>query len=207
MKKIVLGITGGIATGKTTVTAMFAELGTETISADEIAREVLAPGTEASEEAINRFGPSILSSDGSIDRRALGEIVFRDPDALQSLNAITHPHIIAALKDRIQRFRESPKGPHVLAAEIPLLVECNLIDLVDKVVVVSAEQETQIHRLTTRGLFISEALQRISAQVPIDEKLALADWVIRTDGSLEDTRRQVQWVWEQVEMLSKDSID
>ena len=194
---LVLGITGGIATGKTTVMEMFRDIGAQTLSADEVAREVLAPGTQAAEKVVERFGPSILAPDGSIDRKALGEIVFRDPKAREELNAITHPLIIARLEERIQEFRERAGEGEVLAVEIPLLVECNLARLVDKVVVVAAEQETQVRRLTTRSMSLDQARQRVAAQVPIKDKLPLADWVVWTDGTLEDTRQQVARIWEE----------
>lgn len=195
---IVLGITGGVATGKTTVTEMFRELGAETLSADEIARDVLAPGSPAACEVVRRFGPSILAPDGSIDRRALGEIVFSDPEARGALNSITHPHIIAIMEDRIRRFRAATGCRGVMAVEIPLLVESDLTWLVNKVIVVAAEQETQMNRLTTRGLSIDQARQRIDAQIPIGEKLPLADWVVTTEGSLQETLRQVELIWRQV---------
>ncbi|HOM71526.1 MAG TPA: dephospho-CoA kinase [Armatimonadota bacterium] len=195
---IVLGITGGIATGKSTVAEMFRELGAEVLSADEIARDVLAPGTPAANEAVRRFGNGILAPDGSINRRALGEIVFKDPQARVALNDITHPRIIEILEDRVNRFCEKAKEDDVLVVEIPLLVECNLSRLVDKVIVVAAEQDTQIHRLTTRGLSAEEARNRISAQMPIRQKIPLADWVIWTENSLEETLQQVMRVWEQV---------
>jgi len=195
---VVVGITGGAATGKTTVMRMFAEFGAETVSADEVAHEVLAPATPAAEQVARRFGPSVIASNGSINRPALGEIIFRDPEAREVLNAITHPPIIAILEQRIRKFRRRARQREILAVEIPLLVECNLTRLVDKVVVVAAEQETQMHRLTTRGLSLDQARQRVAAQMPIGEKLPLADWVVWTERSLEDTRRQVAEIWEQV---------
>lgn len=192
---IVLGITGGIATGKTTVTDMFRELGAETISADEVAREVLAPGAPIIDELVERFGLSIVKSDGSIDRRALAEIVFSNPENLTALNNITHPPVIAIIEERINEFRSRAGKRDILAVEVPLLIECNLMGLVDKVIVVAAEQETQLIRLTTRGLTYEEAGRRVAAQLPISEKLQFADEVVRTDTSLEDTRRQVERVW------------
>lgn len=194
---IVLGITGGVATGKTTVMGMFRELGAETLSADEIARDVLAPGTPEADEVIRQFGPSVLSSDGNIDRRKLGELVFSNSEAKQSLESITHPRIIAILEQRINEFRKRATCCVALAVEIPLLVECKLMPLVDKVLVVTTEQETQIIRLKTRGFSTNEALRRINAQMPMGEKLCAADIVIRTDVSFEDTRRQVERAWEE----------
>lgn len=202
---VVLGITGGIATGKTTVTEMFRKLGADVLSADEVARDVLAPGSPASEEVARRFGASVLASDGSIDRQALADVVFRDEEARETLNAITHPRIIAVLEERAKEFREPQGRPGVLVLEIPLLIECGLEHTVDKVVVVAAEQETQMSRLTTRGLTDEQARQRVAAQMPTSEKVQLADWVITTDGGLEDTRRQVDRIWKQVGELTDHS--
>lgn len=202
----VLGITGGIATGKTTVTAMLRELGAETISADEIARESLAPGSETVEELVRRFGDAILEPDGNVNRRRLGEIVFRDSEALSALNSITHPLIISIMKDRINEFRSRAGEHDVLAAEIPLLIECGLFDLVDKVIVVAAEQQAQIIRLTTRGLTNEEALYRVTAQMPLSEKLQFADEVIRTDMGLEDTKKQVEQMWKRVQGCGSNNI-
>ncbi|MBI2843376.1 MAG: dephospho-CoA kinase [Armatimonadetes bacterium] len=195
---VVLGITGGVATGKTTVAGMFRSLGAVTLSADEVAREVLAPGSPAVAEVIERFGQAVAAPGGGIDRSALADTVFGDEEALRDLNAITHPRIISILKERIEEFRRKSREGEVLAVEIPLLIECNLQRLVDYVVVVAAEQETQMSRLTTRGLSLEQARRRIEAQMPVREKLQYADWVVSTDAGLDDTARQVEQIWEQV---------
>jgi dephospho-CoA kinase len=195
---VVLGITGGVATGKTTVTELFRKLGARTVSADEIARQVIDVGMPAADEVAREFGPRVITPDGSIDRGELARIVFRDPEARRKLDAITHPRIIRILEERVRAFRESAAEGDVLAVEIPLLIECGLQWLVDKVIVVAAEQETQMSRLTTRGFSTEEASLRIAAQAPIEEKMRVADWVIRTDGDLDETERQVERVWEQV---------
>lgn len=195
---VIVGITGGIATGKSTVTSMFADLGAETLSADDVARDVLEPGSPAFEEALQRFGKGILTPDGKVDRPVLGEIVFRDQSAREFLNSITHPRIIALLDERIQGFRRTHLSGGVLAVEIPLLFECDLVYLVDKVIVVVAEQQAQMNRLTTRGYSHDQARERINAQMPISEKVPLADWVIHTDTSLDDTKRQVECIWAEI---------
>jgi len=194
---LVLGITGGVATGKTTVVEMLREMGARTISADEIAREVLSPGAPAAEEVAKRFGAAVLTPGGAIDRKALADIIFHDEKAREVLNSITHPRIIAILEERIREFRERAGEGEMLVAEIPLLVECDLLYLVDKVVVVAAEQHTQMSRLTTRGLSKEQAQERIEAQAPLSGKLALADWVVWTDKGLTDTRRQVARIWQE----------
>jgi dephospho-CoA kinase len=193
---IVLGITGGIATGKSTVTEMFRELGAETLSADVIAREVLEPGTPGLERIAREFGKGILMPDGSLDRGALAEIVFRNPEALSRINSITHPLIIERMERFVDEFRGRAGERAVLAAEIPLLVECGLSRLVDKVVVVAAEQDTQMSRLKKRGHSTDEAARRLAAQLPMVDKLACGDWVVRTDTSMDATRRQVEEIWQ-----------
>jgi dephospho-CoA kinase len=194
---MVLGITGGIAAGKSTVMAYFSELGAEILDADEVARDVVVPGSLASEQLIKEFGPDIVGEDGRIDRRRLGAIVFDNEQARKKLNEITHPQIIKILENRIDDFKEKHKNDNsLLAVEIPLLIECNLFHLVDKVIVVASEQAAQIHRLKMRGgLSTEEAAQRVAAQMPLSEKEKFGDWVIRTDGTLEETRRQVESIW------------
>jgi len=199
----VIGITGGIASGKSTVLRLFGELGATTLSADDLAREVLAKGTEGYAEAVARFGESIVRPDGEIDRSALGAIVFSDESARQALNDITHPRIIAAMQRHIDGFRSSPPKPDsVLAVEIPLLIECGLEGIVDEVLLVVAEPETQVRRLTSRSsLTRQEALSRLAAQMPIDRKIEHADRVIHNEGSLEDLADIVRVVWDEILLL------
>jgi dephospho-CoA kinase len=199
----VLGITGGIGTGKTTVLRMLESLGAQTLSADDLARDVLAKGAPAYHEVVKRFGSGILAADGKIDRAALGDIVFGDQDARQALNDITHPRIIQLLKKRIKDFRrDAGAGKAVLAVEIPLLIECGLEGLVDEVLLVAAEQRTQVSRLTTvGGLSAEQALQRIGAQMPLEEKLEKSDRVIRNDGDLESLEDSVRRAWGEISLL------
>lgn len=196
----VLGITGGVATGKSTVLGLFRSLGAETLSADEVAREVLARGTPAYHETVARFGEGILADDGEIDRAALGEVVFGDPKARQDLNDITHPRIIQLLQERIAVFRrEAGAEKRVLAVEIPLLVECGLEGLVDEVLLVAAEQRTQVSRLTSVGGFTAEqALNRIQAQMPLCEKIDKADYVIWNDADMLSLQDSVERIWDEI---------
>ena len=194
---VVIGVTGGIATGKSAVARMFADLGAELISADDIAREVLAHGSPVLACVIERFGKDLLLPNGDLDRSRLAAIIFSDPQARDDLNAITHPAIIAGMREEIERFRHShDAGRRILIAEIPLLFECQLQTVVDKVVVVAAEQRTQESRLMKRDrLNREQALARISSQMPLREKIGLADWVLWTDGDLPETERQVRQIW------------
>ena len=191
----ILGITGGVATGKSTVTGMLAEEGALTVSADDIARAQLAPGTELTQAVLAAFPLCRDATGQGIDRRALSQLIFADAQARTQLEALTHPAIIAALELQITEWRNA--GPGIAIAEIPLLFEADLGRLVDVVVVVACEETTQIMRLQTRQVIDeAEARRQIAAQWPISAKIARADIVINTDKGLEDTRRQVQALWD-----------
>jgi dephospho-CoA kinase len=199
----VLGITGGIGTGKSTVLRMFQALGAQTLSADDLARDVLAKDEPAYLEVVQRFGPGVVADDGQIDRAALGDIVFGDPEARQALNSITHPRIIGLLRQRIAEFRQGAgTGNLVMAVEIPLLIECGLECLVDEVLLVAAEQRTQVSRLTTVGhLSMEQALGRIYSQMPTEEKLKRADRVIWNDSDLGFLEDSVKRIWGEILLL------
>lgn len=199
----VIGITGGIATGKSTVLRLFGEFGAQTLSADDLAREVLARDGSAYHQTVEHFGDSILRPDGEIDRQALAAIVFADPDARAHINRITHPQIISAMQQAIDSFRKKPPAPDaVLALEIPLLVECGLESMVDKVVVVATEQAMQQSRLTYRsGLSAEDVERRIAAQMPIERKAEHADFVIWNNSSMEDLRRSCSALWHEIHLL------
>ncbi len=191
----VLGITGGIATGKSTVTQMLAELGAPTISADAIARALLAPGTPTTEAVLAAFPGCAAPEPDKIDRRALARIIFADAEARTRLEALTHPPIIEALRVQIAEWRASSAAP-AAAAEIPLLFEAGLENDVDKVVVVSCTEPVQQARLRARdGVSEEEAQRQIAAQWPLAEKIARADFGVTTDYGLEDIRRQVAALW------------
>ena len=196
---IILGITGGIATGKSTVTRMFADLGAPTASADDIARELLLPGTPQTAQVAEAF-PSTASSTEpiTIDRRALSSTIFGDETARKRLEAILHPPIIAELSRRIAEFRssEGEVGEGVAAIEIPLLFESGLTSMVDKVVVVAVDEETQLARLQQRlGIDRAAAEQQLAAQWPLAKKVAAADYVIDSGAPLDDVRERVRQVW------------
>lgn len=197
----VLGITGGIATGKSTVTRMLADLGAPTVSADVLARELLAPGTETTQAVLAAFPACADKADETgltIDRRALGRLVFADEAARLRLESLTHPAIIAGLRAKIASWHTSGHAP-AAAAEIPLLFEAGLGAAVDCVVVVSCDEAMQVTRLRGRlGVDEAEARRQLAAQWPLSEKIARADVVITTDGDLEDTRRQVEALWEKM---------
>ncbi len=196
-----IGLTGGIASGKTVVAKRLAERGAIHIDADLLAREVVEPGTPGLVAIAERFGDSVITSDGSLDRAALGAIVFSDPQARLDLNGITHP-AVKALTTKL--FAEATqRNPHaVVVYDVPLLVEASKGDdyhRFDLVVVVNASRETRMSRLMElRGLSGEEATHRLNSQATDAERLAIADVVIDSNGTLADTLRQADALWERV---------
>lgn len=185
----VVGLTGGIGSGKSTVAAFFKQQGAEVVDADQIAREVVEPGRPALEAIIKAFGRDVLQSNGRLDRARLAAIVFKDVAARERLEAITHPPIRQRLLEEVEA-RRARSG--LLVLDIPLLYERPRIEAVDAVVVVWVDAATQLERLLARGGLDEEAARaRIAAQMPLDEKKARADHVIDNSGSREATRRQV----------------
>lgn len=190
-----VGLTGGIASGKSTVLAHFRSCGAATIDADVVAREVVEPGSEGLRHVIDRFGPEYIRDDGTLDRAKLGQLVFADDEQRQALNAILHPLINARIRQRMTQLARQTSGAPVIV-DIPLLIENRLTDLFDRIIVVYIPQTMQIERLMVRdGLSKDEALQRIRAQMPLDEKKEYADCIIDNSSSVENTRRQVERIW------------
>ena len=186
----VLGLTGGIGSGKSTVSQMFAEYGAEVVDADQIAREVVAPGQPALQAIKEAFGAAVIRPDGRLDRTRLGGLIFRDPASRARLNTITHPRIQERLQQEVE-VRRPRDG--ILILDIPLLYETGRGDMVEAVIVVWVDRVTQLRRLIDRaGLTANEAAQRLAAQMSLDEKRSRADYVIDNTGSLETTRQQVQ---------------
>ncbi len=187
-----LGLTGNIATGKSTVAAILRELGAIVLDADQIAREVIAPGTEGLAEVVRAFGREVLRPDGSLDRRAMAARVFRDPAQLRRLEAIIHPRVRQRLEAAIAA---APPGS-VLVLEVIRLFEASYAARCRQVWVTDCPREMQIARLmASRGMSREEATLRVDAQPPQSEKRARADVVIDTSGDLENTRRQVLTAW------------
>jgi dephospho-CoA kinase len=189
-----VGLTGGIGSGKTTVAAMFAELGAVVVDADEVAREVVAVGTPGLRQVVDRFGTDILRPDGSLDRPELGRRVFADPQALAALNAIVHPLVGARTAELV----DQAAGAQVLIHDVPLLVENGLQDGYDAVVVVLAPVELREERLAERGLPADEARARMSRQANDDARRAVATEVLCNDGSVSQLRDRVRGVWQRL---------
>ncbi|MDX6351305.1 MAG: dephospho-CoA kinase [Streptomyces sp.] len=187
------GLTGGIGSGKSTVSALLSSYGAVIIDSDRIAREVVEPGTPGLAAVVAAFGPGILLPDGALDRPALGSIVFADPDRLRALNAIVHPLV----RDRSAQL-EAAAGPDALVIhDVPLLAENGLAPLYDSVIVVDASPETQLDRLVRlRGMSEDEARARMAAQASRQDRLAIADFVIDNDGPLDALEPQVRKAWE-----------
>jgi dephospho-CoA kinase len=194
---VIAGLTGGIATGKSTVAALFRDLGARVIDFDALAHRVMSPGLKAWEEIVKFFGTGILNPDRTINRKELGRLVFDDPEKLARLNSIVHPAVFE--EDRKITAEILARDPDaVIIKEIPLLVEAGAGHLVDKIIVVHASPEVQLQRLLGRGFNREEALKRINAQAPPGEKMKWADFVIYNDGCLEETRKQVEEVYRQL---------
>ena len=194
---IVIGLTGGICSGKSTVSGFLAELGAVTISADEIGHEAFQPYTTMWQEVVQSFGRDILKEGDEIDRQKLGQIVFNDADALARLNRIMHPAMHSVAKERIERLKQ--QGTKVAVLEAPLLVEANWLDLVNQVWVTTASESTVLSRCCRRsGLSEDQARARISSQLPPEERLKYADAVINTDVLLDEVRARVKELWERL---------
>lgn len=182
-----VALTGGIASGKTAVSAMFAELGAAVVDTDVIAREVVEPGQPALDEIRERFGDTVFDTRGRLDRAALRRLVFADDAARDDLEAILHPRIRAETR----RQALAVSGPYQLIV-VPLLVGSPLLDFVDRVLVVDCSEQTQLERLLERDAEFEDQARRIlAAQASREQRLAIADDIIRNDGSLEDLQGQV----------------
>jgi dephospho-CoA kinase len=192
---MVLGLTGGIATGKSTVSALFQQRGAVVIDADQVARQVVEPGEEGLARIVRQFGTQVMQPDRRLDRAALGRIIFNDAAARQKLNQLLHPLIRQAMQQQT-RFVLEKNAQTIVLWDTPLLIEGNLLPFVEKVIVVYVPASMQLARLIKRDAFsVAEAQNRISAQLPIEEKKRVADWVIDNSGTLAQTERQVDQLW------------
>ncbi|MFJ7628105.1 dephospho-CoA kinase [Streptomyces sp. NPDC097595] len=187
-----VGLTGGIGAGKSEVSRLLVGHGAVLIDSDRIAREVVEPGTPGLAAVAEEFGPGILSPDGTLDRPALGAIVFADPDRLAALNAIVHPLV----RDRSAELEKAAGPDSVVVHDVPLLTENGLAPLYDLVVVVDAAPETQLDRLVRlRGMTEEDARARMAAQATREQRRAIADLVIDNDGPVEELAARVREVW------------
>ena len=188
---MLIGLTGGIGSGKSIVAGMFKSLGARIIDADRISRDVMVPGSEVYKKVVNVFGEGILKDDQTIDRKKLGDMIFGNPEKIALLNECTHPEIFREIDRRVKEIRQ--KTPDALIiVDAALLVETGAYKTFDKLVVVYVDEETQLKRLKERDGFTDEEVtKRISSQMPLKEKVKYTDFVIYNDKGLEDTRKQV----------------
>ncbi len=186
-----VGLTGGIACGKSAVAAMMRQLGCVVLEADSIAHRLIEPGQPAYDEIIREFGEQVRAADGRIDRKKLAAIVFAEPAKLERLNRIVHPRVVEALDRDLANLARAQPGA-VVVVEAALLIEASYHERLDRLVVVWCEPEQQIERLVTRGMTRELAEQRIAAQMQLDQKRRMADEEIDCSGSLEETWRQVE---------------
>ncbi len=193
----IIGLTGGIASGKSTVAKILRELGAPIVDADQVARDVVEPGTPALEEIVARFGPEVVDADGRLERKRLGDIVFADDDARAALNAIIHPRIAAASQQRIAALAAA--GEPIVVYEAALIVENKLTSWMEALIVVSVSRGVQVPRLMARdGIDAIAAEARLAAQLPLEDKVAVADYVVDNSGTLEQTRAQVERLWARI---------
>ena len=186
-----VALTGGIATGKSYVLDRFRRRGVPCIDADALVYGVEAAGTEATSAIAARFGADVLAADGSVDRAKLGPIVFADPSARRDLEALVHPAVYRAIAAGLRGFEMMPGGGAFAVVDVPLLYETGAAEKFDRVIVTVCPEAMQVARLIARGLSETSARQRLAAQIPAADKAARGHFVIRTDGTLEDTNRQV----------------
>lgn len=199
---IIVGLTGSVGTGKSTVSGFFKELGAYTVDWDELARKAVDPHSKAWYEVVECFGEEFLNEDLTLNRQKLADMVFSDSEKRTRLNQIVHPQVIKE-DERITEEIKSLDADAIVVKDIPLLYEAALPIVVDKTIVVYASEETQLRRLEERGMRPEDGRKRIGAQIPIDDKVKRADFVIDNDGSLEETRRQVETIYSLLRRLSR----
>jgi dephospho-CoA kinase len=199
---MLLGLTGSIATGKSTVANMLRRRGAVLIDADQVARKVVEPGSLGLNKIIENFGSEMVTAEGRLDRAKLGELVFNDEEARERLNALLHPLIIEEMKQLTGQSLK--KEPHsIVIWDVPLLIEENLTQFVEQVIVVYVPESIQLKRLMERNqLTETEAIKRMKSQLSIEDKKKVADYIIDNSGSLEDTERQVDQLWKYLTLKS-----
>jgi dephospho-CoA kinase len=190
---LLVGLTGGIGTGKSTVARMLEKRGAVVFDADVLARQAVAPGTPGFDQVVERFGPNVLAPGGGLDREALASIVFSDPAARRDLEGIVHPEVRRMFAEGCEEYRDSDR---VVVFSAPLLVETGMHTAFDLLIVVSAPVATQIERLMRdRGMGERDVQARIAVQLPLEAKAEVADILVDNEGTLEELERRVELVW------------
>lgn len=196
----VIGLTGGIAAGKTTVAGILEDNGAVIINADEIARQVMKPRTKTWKEIVRYFGPNVVMDNGTINRRALSRIIFFNSADRRLLDQITHPQIVDEIKKRLKKIGENANSEkRFVVLDIPLLIEAGLTHLTDYIMAVEAENDIRLARLESLGLSFAEALARMEAQISVYERERFADNVIQNNGTPEELRAEVEKCFKHVE--------
>lgn len=200
---LIIGLTGGIVSGKSTVARMFKDLGAKIVDADKLGHKVILPQGAAWKRIIKIFGKDILQKDQTINRKKLGKIVFANQNLLKKLNKITHPEIIKLIKKEISLVKDDSKEEKkILIIDAALIYETKIDRLMDKIIVVYLDEEEQLKRLIKRNnLSEKEALQKIKSQIPLKEKIEIADYVIDNSNSLDKTKEQVETIWQEIVSL------
>ena len=201
---LTVGLTGGIACGKSETAKLLSLNGAKIIDLDQVSREVVQPGTEAWLKITSFFGQEVLCGDGSLNRKRLGEIIFADPKKRKKLNEITHETIIKQVQIQKDKFKADPSNRgKVLVIMAPLLIEAGMNNMVDRVIVVYCTEEIQKSRLMKReNIDEQEAVRRIRSQMPLEEKMQFANYIIDNSGSLEETKKQVAEIWNSLIMVA-----
>jgi len=201
---LIIGLTGGIVSGKSTVANIFQKLGAKIIDADMIGHEVILPYKPAWEKLIEIFGKDILKEDSTIDRKKLGNLVFNDKKLLKKLNDITHPEIEKIMIQEIIKFKDSNHlNNKIMIIDAPLIYEARIDHLMDKIILVQLNEKEQIKRLAVRNSFSrKESLKRINSQIPNKEKAEKADYIINNNNSVEKTREQAIRIWQEIVKLT-----
>ena len=194
---LIIGLTGGIVSGKSTVAKMFKDLGAKIVDADELGHKVILPHKPAWKKIVRLFGKDLLKEDLKINRKKLGRIVFNNQNLLKKLNEITHSEIIKLIKKEIKSIKDkTDKKDDILIIDAALIYEAKIDNLMDKIIVVYINEEKQIERLMERNnLSAQESLKRIKSQTPLKEKVKMADYVIDNSNSLDKTKEQVKKIW------------
>lgn len=198
---LLVGLTGGIGTGKSTVARMLEKRGAVVFDADVLARQAVAPGTPGFDQVVEWFGPNVLAPGGGLDREALATIVFSDPAARRDLEGIVHPEVRRMFAEGCEEYRDSDR---VVVFSAPLLVETGMHTAFDRLIVVSAPVATQIERLMRdRGMAERDVQARIAAQLPLEAKAEVADILVDNEGTLEDLERRVERVWRDLDAQAR----
>jgi dephospho-CoA kinase len=196
-----VGLTGGIASGKSTVATRMRERGLAVLNADLLAHQLMQPGRPAYDDVVREFGREVLAPDATLDRKKLGAIVFRDAERLERLNAIVHPRVIEAREEQLKHMEaDDPRGIAII--EAALLVENGYYKKLDRLVVCSCRPEQQMERLRARGLAEDEARQRIESQMGLAEKLRVADDIVDCSGTIKETHRQTDALVERLRQMA-----